>query len=508
MKKSIFINHPCGQTLPPNNIHAVSVSMPKLQDVIDYEEQTPEVLEKIKSAYPRFVMHPYLKILAQHIKVKYDVPDYFEVVLLSSKKAVEVVAHKYYIYNKIPYFDEHINEPFGIILVRKNSRQLKKVLQFIQHVGYNLSSRLAEDYLYDLKLISEKHDEYLENQDKSKDIILTSLAKYYDQPKENIALAPSGMNAVYSAIKGAKAIGAKNARTIIVQLGWLYLDTMNIVDHYYEEIKKFLDVNNLDVLEEYLKHHGFQVSSIITEIPTNPLLACTDLPRLRKLCDTYNIPLIIDSTFSTPFICDLKPYGDIFVESLTKFACGNADVLMGTVILNENSKISHIKAEFFKHPDTPYIKDMQRLASQIPDYENRMKTISSNTKKLVEYLKKSPIIDKIYSCQSQENKSNFLKIAKDKDSYVGVISVTFSEEFQKVYDEFNFSKGPSLGTEFTLLMPYTYLAHYDYLHTKEGRDFLNKIGLPKDLLRISVGSEDIEDIIDEFKRVETMIKNH
>ena len=508
MNNSIFTNHECGQTLPPNNIHAVSVSMPNLQDVIDYEEQTPEILEKIKSAYPRFVMHPYLRILANHIKVKYQVPDYFEVVLLSSKKAVDVVAHKYYIYNKIPYFDQdmnkYINEPFGVILVRKNSRQLKKVLQFIQHVGYNLSSRLAEDYLCNIGLLKDKQNEELYEDDDAKDEIIKTLAKAYEQPTQNISLAPSGMNAVYSAIKGAKSIGAKNGRTIIVQLGWLYLDTMNIVDHYYERIKKFLDVNDLDILEEYLNENGFQVSSIITEVPTNPLLACTDLPRLRSLCDKYNITLIIDSTFATPFICDLKPYGDIFVESLTKFACGNADVLMGAVILNENSKISHISAEFFKHPDTPYIKDMQRLALEIKDYENRMKKISSNTKKLVEYLKTSPIIKKIYSCQNEENKTNFLKITKNSNDYVGVISVTFTKDFQKIYDEFSFCKGPSLGTEFTLLMPYTYLAHYDYLQTNKGREFLNKIGLPKDLLRISVGVENIEDIINEFKRVEKL----
>ena len=70
MSDSIFQPIICGETLPPNNIHAVSVSMPTLQDVIDYEEQTPEILEKITIAYPRFVMHPYLKILAKFIKEK------------------------------------------------------------------------------------------------------------------------------------------------------------------------------------------------------------------------------------------------------------------------------------------------------------------------------------------------------------------------------------------------------------------------------------------------------
>lgn len=121
MNQEIFSHIPCGQTLPLNNIHAVSVSMPSLQDVIDYEEQTPEILEKITIAYPRFVMHPYLKTLAKYIKEKYKISDSYEVVLLSSQKAVEVVSSVYFIHNKI-----EINEPFGVILVQNGTTQLQK----------------------------------------------------------------------------------------------------------------------------------------------------------------------------------------------------------------------------------------------------------------------------------------------------------------------------------------------------------------------------------------------
>ena len=143
MNKKVFKHIECGETLPQKNIHAVSVSMPILQDVIDYEECEGEAIKKIKSGYPRFILHPYLKILASYIKRKYRVSNEYEVVLLSSKKAVEIVSDKYYIHNKI-----EINEPFGVILVQNGTTQLQKVLMFIQHVGTNLSSRLAEDYLY------------------------------------------------------------------------------------------------------------------------------------------------------------------------------------------------------------------------------------------------------------------------------------------------------------------------------------------------------------------------
>ena len=496
MSDSIFQPIICGETLPPNNIHAVSVSMPTLQDVIDYEEQTPEILEKITIAYPRFVMHPYLKILAKFIKEKYKISDSYEVVLLSSQKAVKVVSNKYFIHNKI-----EINEPFGVILVQNGTTQLNKVLKFIQHVGYNLSSRLAQEYLFKEGLIDTKHDEEYEDEETAYNTLTKTLATAYNQPQKNICLTPSGMNAVYCALKGLKAIQNVNNRTKLIQLGWLYLDTMNIVEHYFDENKIFYDIQNLDLLEDYLKISGYTISAIITEIPTNPLLQTVDLIRLKALCIKYNIPLVIDATFATPYNLDLKPYADIYVESLTKFASGNADVLMGAIILNENSKISMISQEFFKHADMPYIKDIQRLAYEIKNYESRIKIISSNTKKLVEYFKTAPFIDEIFYCLNPKYASNYQKLMIDENSYTGIVSVTFKKDFKEVYDKLNFAKGPSLGTEFTLLMPYTYLAHYDLITSKSGNKFLQDIGLPVNLLRISVGTEDINEIINEFNRI-------
>lgn len=490
---------PCGQTIPLNNVHAVSVSIPTLKNVIDYEEHVPQVVTKIKSGYPRFILHPYLKILADFIKKKYTVSQNYEVVLVSSKKAVEIISDTYFIHNKI-----NINEPFGVILVLKGTCQLDKVLTFIQHVGCNLSSRLAEDYLLENSIIQTRHQEKLENKNNSEDILISTLAQAYNQPKENICLSPSGMNSVYSILKGLKTIQAKNNRHTIVQLGWLYLDTMNIVKHHFSSSKTFFDITNLDLLEKYLEKNGFGVSGIITEIPTNPLLQCVDLPRLKALCDTYNIPLVIDSTIATPYNLDLKPYADILIESLTKYACGNADVLMGCFILNENSKLSFIKNEFSKHTDKPYIKDIQRLAYEIQNYESRMKTISHNTKKLIKYFESCPYIDKIYHCLQDKYAQNYKKLMRHENAYAGLISVTFNQPFEKIYDRLNFAKGPSLGTEFTLLMPYVYLAHYDYITSEKGREFLNSNHIPIDLLRISVGTECIDDIIKEFKRVELL----
>ncbi len=246
-------------------------------------------------------MHPYLKILSDYIYKKYNISDIFEVILLSSKEAVKIISDKYFIYNNI-----EIDEPFGVILVQKQTCQRDKVLTFIQHVGCNLSSRFAEDYLCEIGLLENKHEEKLEDKDIAEKVLKEELALAYNQPSKNIALAPSGMNAIYSVVRGLRSIQKRNNRDILVQFGWLYLDTMNIVEHHYDRTKIFTDISRLDLLEEYLKENGFNVTAIITEIPTNPLLKTVDLIKLRELCDKYNIPLIIDSTLATPYNVQLK----------------------------------------------------------------------------------------------------------------------------------------------------------------------------------------------------------
>lgn len=493
---SIFKHIPCGETLPPKNIHSVSVSIPTMEDVIGYEEHTPEAVEKIKSGYPRFVLHPLLRVLADFIKEKYKIDKKYEVVLLSSKRAVEIVNEKYKIEKRL-----EVDEPFGVFLALDGTDDLQNVLMFIQHVGCNLSSRFAEDFLIKNGVFLERMEEELEEENKAEDIVISTLADAYNQPKENIALAPSGMNAIFSVIRGLQEIQKDTPRDTLVQFGWLYLDTMNIVKHHFDNSKIFYNICNFDELEEYFQKEGEKVSALITEIPTNPLILSVDVERLRDLCQKYHVPLIIDATFATPYNLDLKPYADILVESLTKFACGNADVLMGAVIVNENSNLAESKDLFLENTDEVYIKDIRRLAVEIKDYKSRVKKISSNTKVLVEYLKKSPAIEKVYYCQQDGCLENYTKAIIDENSLSGLISVTFKKPLAQVYDKLNFPKGPSLGTSFTLLMPYTYLAHYDYIISEEGRAFLEEINLPIDLVRISVGCENIEEIINEFERV-------
>ena len=206
---------------------------------------------------------------------------------------------------------------------------------------------------------------------------------------------------------------------------------------------------------------------------------------------------------ASPHCVDVLHYCDVVVESLTKFASGNGDVLMGAVIVNENSSYKNVvKENISEFILSPYNADCARLALKIEDYENKMKKISENSFQLYEYLKEQDFVEKIHSVYEENSWENFSKIRKN-NNHVGLLSLVFKKNLVECYDILNIAKGPSLGTEFSLAMAYTYLAHYDLIHSEEGLKKLKESGLHPELFRISIGAEPIESIIAEFEKLKT-----
>jgi cystathionine gamma-synthase len=199
---------------------------------------------------------------------------------------------------------------------------------------------------------------------------------------------------------------------------------------------------------------------------------------------------------ATPFCVDVLPFCDLAVESLTKFACGNADLLFGAIIVKDESLIPLLKENIIP----PFEGEIKRLGFEILEYENRVRKISENTTLLYNFLKKQPKVLEIKSVFHEASSENFSKI-QNGNNVPGLLSVVFDKDLAFYYDKLQVAKGPSLGTEFTLAMPYVYLAHYEYLKSEMGLHVLKKLGINPNLLRISVGTEPIENIIKAFQLV-------
>src|SRR5690606_40267910 len=96
------------------------------------------------------------------------------------------------------------------------------------------------------------------------------------------------MNAFYAVFRAIQEAQAKRGRDLWVQLGWLYVDTIEILRKMTggsDRCVAFRDVLDLGAVEALLREKGDRVAGIVTEIPTNPLIQTADLPRLRELTE-------------------------------------------------------------------------------------------------------------------------------------------------------------------------------------------------------------------------------
>lgn len=498
-----FQSIPFGDSLPLQNPHAISVSMPSLQNVIDYEEGDEVAISIMKSGYPRFFQNKFVVKLVNYIREKHQISKGKVILPIASLHAKSILEYL------VQYEFECIEEDESVFLILDNNPEfIKKCSDYIRNIGLLISSRKAENTLYKLGQISTIFEEN-KTADLPEKVIKEVLSKAYsDVSEDSILLTNCGMNALFSAYETIVNARKIEGRNTVVQLGWLYVDTMEIIEKRNSLSYLQINIYNKLQLENWLEVNHSNVATLVTEVTTNPLIQCVDLPWLYSLCKKYNIILIVDITIATPFNVDVISYCDIAVESLSKFASGSCDLLMGAIVLNETNNIIKANKKQFKQFIVPAFEgEKQRLAYQIKGYENRVKKVSENTKKVYEYLKGESFVKEVYSVFHSDSAGNFSKIQKSEISFPGVLSIVFDKELDFYYDKLHLAKGPSLGTEFTLAMPYVYLAHYEFLKNNDGRQKLLSLGINPNLLRLSIGVEQVEKIIAAFENLKLIVTN-
>ncbi len=482
MIKEYYEPIPCGDTIPLNNPHAFSVSMPRVQDVIDYEECTELSKNIIKSAYPRIVIHPYIQKVCKLAALELNITNEYLYLLpsITIAQKVSVLSETTPEYST---FRDYILVSFSAEKVE----DAKKYFSFMKHCGFMIFSREAEDLLISLGEDLELYvEEFIE--DDPDTIIKTVLEEGYGS--RDITISNCGMNSIYAGFNEIKKHGIKNNRSLFIIYGWAYADTLAIFKKCTHEYILITDTQNTGELEEILKERGHEVAGVYLETVSNPLIAVPDIPGIHKLSKEYGFYVMIDNTFATPWLVDISNYCDIVFESLTKFASGNGDVMAGATIIPSGSRLDSDLLKNIRNNSHPlYKRDLNRLAYSIKGYKKRVFDISNNCYEIERHLIKCSCIKMVYSVNNDKNIDNWKKIVKG-DYTCGVISILFNGKLENFYDNINLPKGPSLGSEFPLLMPYTLLAHYDETKSKVGLEYLSSIGLHPELLRLSIGVDD------------------
>ncbi len=480
--------------------HSVCVNLPTMGDVIGYEEGDPRVLKALKAGYPRFFRNPLITGLA----ARYAASGLMEAtgpLLPSHDAALDLAAF-------LGGGQEAV-EPVGpcwTVRLAPEPETRKAAQAFLQHTGSGLSSREAEAILLsDFGVPSFPEERHHGSTSTTSAHIRAHLHAIYGTASEaDIHLFRSGMNAFYAGFRALQDIQAPKGRDLWIQLGWLYVDTVRILERFSPPDAPPVQIFNiLDLVElkAFLSEKGHRVAGIVTEVPTNPLVQTPDLESLRSLADKAGAALVLDPTLVSPHNLNILSFCDLHINSLTKYAAAEADVMMGALALHPGSRFYDELRQRLPGPGSPPgAGDLARMAFQIDAYGPTIRRINQSTLSVVAFLEAHPATRSVHWARKLPAGLNFNRLQHREAGPGGIISFSLRKPVEGFHDPSRIVKSPSFGARFTMMCPFMYLAHYDLVRSPNGRARLRTLGIDPDLIRLSVGLEPPEAIIGELER--------
>jgi cystathionine beta-lyase/cystathionine gamma-synthase len=236
------------------------------------------------------------------------------------------------------------------------------------------------------------------------------------------------------------------------------------------------------------------------ETPTNPLLNITDIAAVAALANEHKILLAVDNTFASPYLQNPLDLGaDIVMHSATKYLGGHSDVIQGCLMLND--KVLREQLYFIQKSSgaVPGPMDCFLVLRGIKTLHLRMQRHCENGEKIAHWLRQHPKVAKVYWCGFEDH-PGYAIAKKQMRGFGGMISFTLKDESieaaNKVLSSTKlFSLAESLGgVESLINHPAT------MTHASIPREERIKNGLSDGLMRLSVGIEDADDLIEDLKR--------
>ncbi len=257
----------------------------------------------------------------------------------------------------------------------------------------------------------------------------------------------------------------------------------------------FVDTSSLEEIEKAIQPN---TKAIYIETPTNPLLKITDIAGAVEIARKHNLMTIVDNTFSTPYWQQPLALGvDIVLHSATKYIGGHSDVVAGLVVVKSEKLAEDL--HFVQNSTGGVLgpQDSWLLMRGIKTLGLRMEATERNANEIVSFLQEHPAVEKIYY-PGLPSHPNHEIAKKQADGFGGMISFDVGSEekanqlLQKVK---YFTLAESLGAVESLISVPAKMTHASI--PKDRREAL---GITDGLVRISVGIEDVEDLIADLKQ--------
>jgi len=272
----------------------------------------------------------------------------------------------------------------------------------------------------------------------------------------------------------------------------IYGGTINLVNTEFKKFNidfSYIDINDVDLLKSTIKKN---TRIIYFETPTNPLLQIVDISLISSVAKENNIISIIDNTFASPINQNPINFGiDLVIHSATKYLGGHSDILAGTVS-GTKEHIEKIKKSGINYGANLSDYTVWLLERSIKTLSVRVNAQNQNALDLAKFLDESPQIKKVYYPGLKNHLSHEIA-SKQMNGFGGMMSFEVTDKINSedfVSDLKIISPTMSLaGVESSITSP------SKTSHKKVDPQIRKKLGISDNLLRFSVGIEDIDDLM-------------
>ncbi|ESU29134.1 cystathionine gamma-lyase [Flavobacterium limnosediminis JC2902] len=287
----------------------------------------------------------------------------------------------------------------------------------------------------------------------------------------------------------------------IIAMDDLYGGTYRLFTRLYKDsgIKfHFVDMNDLEGFEKLINAN---TKLVWVETPTNPLMKLADIAEIAKITKKHNILFAVDNTFATPYLQKPLDLGaDIVMHSATKYLGGHSDVIAGALVIKDKELGDELHFKQFATGGTLGPMDSFLVLRGIKTLHLRVQRHCENGVKVAEFLMNHPKVERVYYPGLADHP--YHEIAKKQmiGGFGGMVTFTFKSGAKQ--DAISFLEKLKVFTLAESLGGVESLANHPALmtHASIPEDKRKEIGITDDLVRLSVGVEDADDLIEDLKQ--------
>lgn len=256
----------------------------------------------------------------------------------------------------------------------------------------------------------------------------------------------------------------------------------------------FVKSTNSKYIEEAITD---KTVAIYTETPTNPLLNIIDLEAVGKIAKAHNKTFIVDNTFLSPYFQNPINFGaDIVLHSATKYIGGHSDVVAGLAVVNDDALAESLA--FFQNSIGAVLgpQDSYLLLRGMKTLALRMEAHNTSAYEIAVFLENHDLVDKVYY-PGLKSHPNHILAKKQATGFGGMVSFELNESINidNFLAQFQlFTLAESLGAVESLISVPAKMTHASI--PKERRA---EIGISEQLIRLSIGIEDVQDLINDLQ---------